>query len=853
MLFMGEISNYIIAGRGWASWAAVLLLLAGRVRAATGPEAGQLPPATAAPAVFWSLKAPARPSVPAIGSGGWARNPIDHFIMARLEKEKLHPSAEANRVTLIRRLSFDLTGLPPTPAEVGAFARDRSPGAYEKVVDRLLSSPRYGERWARHWLDVVRFAESHGFEMNQPRPDAWPYRDYVIRAFNEDKPYDRFAFEQLAGDAVGADDATGFLVGGPYDQVKSPDVQLTKQQRADELHDMVATTGSAFLGLTVGCARCHNHKFDPISQKDYYSMQAVFAGVEHGERPWRRPGDAERRAKTEAIRGELAALDRQLEAFEPLARLPANAAAKILPRRARVNPRKNTDLFVPVLARFVRFTILESEGAPGLDELEVYTAEESPRNVGLASAGAKATASGTIANFPIHQVEHLNDARYGNDWSWISNQEGRGWAQLELGREYKINRVVWGRDREGKFSDRVASRYRIEVALETNHWTTVATSEDRASYKAEAKPDAGYTTEGMPPGASDKLAGLLAQRTKLEARLPEFSATPMIYGGSFEKPPLSHRLYRGDPMQPREAVAPAGIAEVAPAWELAGDAPEQERRIALARWICDPRNPLTARVIVNRLWHYHFGRGIVGTPSDFGEMGERPSHLELLDWLACELMANGWRLKPIQRLIVLSSAYRQSSAEEAGAMKQDAGDRWLWRFSPRRLEAEEIRDAILATSGKLDLRMGGPGFDVFQPNNNYVRVYAAKEEFGPPEWRRMIYQFKPRMQQDGVFGAFDCPDGAQIAPKRTSSITALQALNLLNSGFLLQQGGFLAGRLGREAGSKPREQARRAFALAFNREPSRRELGAAARFIQQEGLDAFCRALFNANEFVFIY
>src|SRR5262245_61923983 len=318
----------------------------------------------------WAFRPVIKPELPTIKHPAWPQNPIDFFMLATLEEKGLKPSPPADRRTIIRRLSFDLIGLPPAPEEVERFLQDRSPNAYEKLVDRLLASPRYGERWARHWLDVVRFAESNGFETNTERKNAWPYRDYVIRAFNEDKPYDQFIIEQLAGDAFGVDEATGFIVGGPWDEVKSPDINLTLQQRMDELHDMVNTTATAFLGLTVGCARCHDHKFDPIPQADYYAMQAVFAGVQHGERALRMVDSEKRQKEAEEVRTALAAVNRHLERFEPLAQLPeiglaanSNSVAnsnQFSCLRPPVHPRLNVERFTPVKARFLRFTILET-------------------------------------------------------------------------------------------------------------------------------------------------------------------------------------------------------------------------------------------------------------------------------------------------------------------------------------------------------------------------------------------------------------------------------------------------------------------------------------------------------------
>ncbi|MEP6670135.1 MAG: DUF1553 domain-containing protein [Chthoniobacter sp.] len=988
---------------------------------------------------FQPLKRPAPPQI--TEARAEVRNPIDAFVLAKLKEKNLNLSPEADRRTLIRRLSFDLLGLPPTPEEIEAFVSDADPKAYEKLVDRLLASPHYGERWARHWLDVVRFAESNGFETNRPRPNAWPYRDYVIRAFNEDVPFDRFVREQLAGDALGVDEATGFIVGGSYDTVKSPDPVLTAQQRADELHDMVSTTGSTFLGLTLGCARCHNHKFDPISQVDYYAVTAVFQGVMHRERPMRPPDMAERLKQAEAVRAELAPVDAKLGKFRPLARqkrvvlLDDNAApsgppaqpgvtqieqpkngqpiayspgkekgqaedpgditrvpnlgesyrywlaqagqredffswdpkvsgryriwlswgaykthtrdarfvldrdgdlrttedqveiakvdqskfadgAPAVPDQRRwsglydagvfdlkpesrvvlrsgdvtgpivadavlfeevdpntaadsrpvaphvrvpVTHRVNEELFSPVEAKFVRFTIAAtSSGEPCLDELEVFTAEKKSRNVALAAAGTKATASGVFNNGENlkHQIAHLNDGRYGNDYSWISNEKGVGWVQLEFAKPERIQRVSWSRDRSDAkkiYDDRQPTNYRVEVSLDGQAWQAVASSADRLPPEMRKRIAAIPTLSNVPPEQVEEVGQLVAQRSKLEGQIRSLTTFPLVYAGKFEQPGPTYRLYRGDPMQKKEEVVPSGLTEFGGNLSLAGDAPEQERRLALANWIVDPKNPLAARVFVNRVWHYHFGTGIVDTPSDFGLNGGRPTHPELLDWLAGEFVARGWSVKELQRLIVLSATYRQGSQPNEEALKIDAGSRLLWRFPPHRLEAEALRDTILAVSGKLDLRMGGPGFDLFEPNDNYVKVYASRKEFGPDEFRRMVYQTKPRVQLDDVFGAFDCPDAGQIAPRRTSSTTPLQALNLLNSPFAMQQAGFLCERLETEAGGDLTAQVQRAFLLAFGRAPSPEESAAAAKLIAGHGLKVFCRALFNANEFINVF
>jgi hypothetical protein len=787
---------------------------------------------------WWSLQPIRRPKPPGVKATAWVRNPIDGFVISRLEAEGLAPAPEADRRTYARRVTLDLTGLLPSPEEVDAFLADKSPDAYEKLVDRLLASPAYGERWARHWLDVARFAESHGYEMNTLRPNAWPYRDYVIRAFNEDRPFPRFVREQLAGDAVAHGDAsteaaTGFLVGGPHDMVGNATAEGKLQQRSDDLFDMVSTTSAAFLGLTVGCARCHDHKFDPVLQRDFYAMEAVFAGVEHGERPAAGTHD-DNRLQRDSIRGELARLDVEIDGQEPLADPKATH-----PARPGVAARRNVDRFAAVDARFVRLVIAATTDGtePCIDELEVFGPDAKHVNLAVASGGAKASASSVYPGNPNHKLEHLNDGRYGNSRSWISAEPGKGWVQVELPKPARLDRLVWGRDRERKYADRLARDYVVQVSLDGTAWQTVATSRDRLA------PGQRLAVGG------EALASLVGRQGELEKRLAELETRPMVYAGTFGTPGTTHRLSRGDPTKPLEAVEPGGVAAIRVPFDLRRNATEPDRRLALADWLCSPDNPLPARVMVNRVWHGHFGQGIVRTPSDFGFNGDRPSHPELLDWLASEYQANGWQLKPLHRLIVLSATYRQASRLDAEAAGRDAGNRLLWRFRPRRLEAEAIRDAMLQVSGALDRRMGGKGYNLWD-YSGYVIVFTPKTELGPNEFRRMIYQFKPRLQQDGTFGAFDCPDATQTAPRRNISTTALQALNLLNDPFVHGQAVRFAKRVHTEAGSDPASQVVRAFRLAFQREPTIDESAAAVKLLQEHGLEVLCRALFNANEFV---
>ena len=804
----------------------------------------------------WAFQPVVRPAVPTVtGAGISVRNPIDAFIAARLAEKGLAPSREADPRTLARRLYLILHGLPPTPEQVTAFVADTRPDAYERLVDELLASPRYGERWARHWLDVIPFGETHGFEVNTPRENAWPYRDYVIEAFNKDTPYPQFILDQLAGDTSGADAATGFIVAAaallPGQIGKDEESKLKARQ--DELNDMIAGTGGAFLGLTLHCARCHDHKFDPVAQTDYYAMQAIFAGVRHGERPLATSDSKEREKEIPALRAQYEAVSFRLLDFEPLASGDGKAPPLL---RVPVNARINVDRFAPVQTQRLRFTALATSEnnryEPCLDELEIFTAGPDRRNIAFVSAGAKVSSSGNYPGNTKHRLENLNDGLYGNDHSWISNTVGQGWVEVEFARPETIDVVRWGRDRDLKFRDRLAVQYRIEVADANGGWQTVATSGDRAPYredKSESTP--------IPPGLDG--ARLVAwhaasgEAKEIEKKLREATQASMVYAGRFEQPAPTFKLYRGDAMQRREQVSPGAVAAIGSPLQLPENAPERERRLALARWLGDRRNPLPARVLVNRIWQHQFGEGIVSTPNDFGRNGARPSHPELLDWLADEFMSHGWSIKYLQRLILTSATWRQASAPVSVAMQKDAATRLLWRFPPRRLEAEAIHDSMLSVTGVLDSRMGGPGYSVFAPNFNYVRVYDPKVEYGPAEWRRMIYQTKVRMAQDSTFGAFDCPDAGQSSPHRARSTTALQALNLFNSGFVNQQAGLFASRLQRDAGEGNLDsQIKRGFQLTVLREPAEDEARLCAQLAREQGLPVLCRVLLNANEFLFI-
>ena len=807
----------------------------------------------------WSLKPVTNPATPQPTNAVWARCDVDRFILARLEKEGLPPAPEADRVTWLRRVSFDLTGLPPSPQQVAAFVKDDRGDAYERVADELLKSPRYGERWAQHWLDVVRYADTHGFEVNTERPNAWPYRDYVIRAFNSDTPYDRFVREQIVGDAMGEDAATGFLITASVllpGQIGKD--ELSKRlARQDSLDEIVTNIGQTFLGLSVGCARCHDHKFDPILQRDYYAMQSFVAGVEYQDRDLHTPeADASRRA-AKGLKPQLANIEQQLSAFVPLAKSGAE--------RPAVNARMNTDRFAPVQAKRVRFTINKTNNLePCIDELECF--DMAGRNVALASEGTIATSSGDIIVADRHELRHINDGRYGNSRSWMSNEKGRGWVVLEFTEVHTIDRVVWGRDREGKFTDRLATDYLIEVADVDGEWHAVADGSDRASEKTRKKrgkdKPVAFSTKGLSKEEAKQAARLMGDRAALEAKIAAAENDYKAFAGTFRTPDEIHVLSRGDPEQPKEEVEPAVLSSLG-TLKLAKNCAEQDRRKALADWISSPQNPLAARVMANRIWQGHFGSGLVETSSDFGHNGTKPSHPELLDWLAQEFIRSGWSVKHMHRLIVLSATYRQSSITadsnasdhlEATARNPqliDADDRLLWHYPSRRLEAESIHDVMLAVSGRLNLKMYGRGFDLFDKRGG-LSGFQPVESYSGDGLRRMIYAHKVRREREAVFGAFDCPDAGQSTAHRRESTTPIQALNLFNSRFTIDESEALAARVKKEAGKDVTQQVFHVYRLALSRDPRPDELGDAVPVVSKHGLATLCRAMFNSNEFLFL-
>jgi hypothetical protein len=844
---------------------------------ASWPEGHVLRERVKADLSWWSLQPVNRamriPNPPGL-LASWATNPIDRFVFAKLVEKGLRPSPPAERRTLMRRVSYDLTGLPPTIEDVESFVRDERADAYERLVERMLASPHYGERWGRHWLDIVRFGESRGFERNEIINNAWPFRDYVIRSFNQDKPFPRFILEQLAGDVIGKDNpdvevGTAFLVTGPYDDVGNQDEAQAKQIRANTLDDIITATGTAFLGMTIHCARCHDHKFDAIPQADYYRLQATFAGVTHGDREIATRSDrrrSEERARTLAAR--IKALSREKTTLEDAivqrAELDAHGAEPEY-KRPSVDPHFTEDRFAPVTARYVRLTALSSDRNPDspagvrIDEFEVWTSGADSKNVALASEGARAEGASRVADdFAEAYAPGLTiDGKF--DAAWIAPLDPR--LTITLARPCAIDRIVFSSDRLRAFPGRHAysqfvGEYVIEVSLGGRTWTKVADSSARPpineTYRRKRLLRDSATVEER-----QRLEALGKELAEVEQQLEAVRSLPRVWAGEFKEPKApSYLMKGGDPSKVGPTIAPAGLDVLSRApigYSLAPDAPEAERRLALGRWIGSDDNPLTARVLVNRIWHYHFGTGIVDTPSDFGALGGRPTHPELLDWLAGRLIEHGWRLKPLHREIVLSQAYRQSSASNDASARVDASARYLWRFPPRRLSAEEIRDTILGLAEKLDLRMGGPGFRLYRYLSDNVSTYVALDVAGSETFRRAVYHQNARASRVDLLSDFDCPDNSAPAPSRAAITTPLQALTMMNHRFIRDMAQAFADRLEREAGpDDPAGQVRRGFALAFARRPDAAEEQSATELIRRYGLPAFCRALLNSSELIYL-
>ncbi len=837
-------------------------------RGAADPRQGAPIVARRADKSWWSLQ-PLRTE--------FEHNSIDGFIAAKLAEKQLAFNPAADPRTLIRRLSYDVTGLPPSPSEVAefaiAFAADEQ-AAVEALVDRLLASPRYGEQWGRHWLDVIRFGESNGFERNFVIDDLWPFRDYVIRSLNADKPFNQFMVEHLAGDVIGKDDpqvevGSAFLVAGPYDDVGNQDVVAQANIRAATLDDMITATSGAFLGLTTNCARCHDHKFDPIPAADYYRLRAAFEGVTHGRRVIATA--AERQAfadATKPLNVRQARLTKELDALNAEINARAKAElARFKPTRPKIDPQYTEESFPPVRARAVRLNIqsltdaarrpvaprrknsLSSPGAGRLTEFEVWSSDG--RNVALATSGATATGakSANAEDFPAAYGPHLCiDGLFGEQW-FIGNPPV---LTITLAQEETIDRIAFsnakGKNLQDKAQGSTPCEYEVQVSRDGQTWQVVATSADREPWSA-AHGIAQFRQRVITATEEDHLAALETDLAAVQSELNAVPALMQVWAGHFADPKGPTFFHKGgDPMQPGDAVAPASLSvldQVLPAYELPVDAPESERRLALARWITSDGNPLTARVLANRVWQYHFGQGLVDTPSDFGFLGGHPSHPELLEFLARRLLAHGWRIKPLHREILLSRAYRQSSTYREAAANVDKDSRLLWRFPPRRLSAEELRDTMLQVAGLLRLEpSGGPGFRLYKFTQNNVCTYFPLDKHGPETYRRAVYHQNARASVVDLLTDFDFPDIAFAAPRRSATTTPLQALTLLNHSFTTDMAQAFAARLVDE------DAAAAAYALAFQRPPTAAERQAAWQLMHSFGPAALCRAIFNSNELI---
>ncbi len=857
---------------------------------------------------WWSLAPLKRPAVPAVRQAGWVRNPIDAFLLARLEKEGLTPGPEADRRTLIRRLSYDLLGLPPTPAEVDAFVNDRAPDAYERLVDRLLASPHYGERWARHWLDVVHYGDTHGYDKDKVRPHAWPYRDYVIRAFNEDRPYARFVKEQIAGDVFYPDTrdgvvALGFLAAGPWDfvghvELREGTLDKTITRNLDR-DDMVSTVMNTFTSLTVQCARCHDHKFDPITQVDYYSLQAVFAAVDRADRPYEAdPAAAARRAalrkeqaglaaRLQALRArvqeqagpELADLDRQIDA------LLKKAAGPVRPEfgyHSAIMPR-------PDAVKWVQVDL----GRPTPIESIVYVGCHDTFNGIGAGFGFPVRYKIEISDDPHFKKSTLVLDRTRAD---VPNPGIRPQSVAVAGRRARYVRLTATKLalRAGDYILALAElavftpdgrnaaagapvtaldsieapvRWRKTNLVDGSYHGARGVDHLRAFARLDARRQAVLERLAGPEIRREMAAAeeALRRSTGRLAALPQpalvyAAATDFAPAGGFTptrgKPRPIRLLRRGSEKNPGPEVGPGTVACVAgleARFTATLDRPEGERRAALARWITDPRNPLTWRSVVNRVWHYHFSSGLVETPNDFGRMGARPSHPELLDWLAVEFRGGGQSLKQLHRLIVTSAAYRQSSAHRAAAARVDGGNRLLWRMNRRRLDAESVHDTVLAVAGKLSPAMYGPGYRPFGFLDDHSPHYKYDEydPDNPAGLRRSVYRFLVRSVPDPFMETLDCADPSLKVEKRNETLTALQALALLNNKFMVRMAGHFAERVAAMGTDLP-GRITAAYRLALGRAPTAEEMELLAGYAAKHGLANTCRLILNMNEFCFV-
>jgi uncharacterized protein DUF1553/uncharacterized protein DUF1549 len=764
---IATIKQWIDEGAAWD----VATLTANAATAASALAALERREITPEERNYWAFKLPVQAALPAVDAR--FTNPIDRFLEAARQQHGLHAAPRADRHTLVRRAYLDLLGLPPTPAQADAFVNDRSPDAWEHLVDALLASPHYGERYGRLWLDVARYADSGGFEYDVHRPNAWRYRDYVIASLNGDKPYDRFLVEQLAGDEMDGRSnesliATGFLRMGPRVLFREKD---NPERRYDYLDEMLGTIGKGTLGLTVNCARCHNHKFDPISQKDYYSLEASLFGYVETEVPLAPKAEAEAYlAKNLEIDAKVAELKSAVEHLEHpyRERLQAEKVKRDFPDhivRVVAKPEKDR---TPGDALLVA-QVLKAASVSGAQVDKVLTPEDAAKKKALTA-----------------QIAALNDAR----------PKPLPMAEIVTDGDYRSSPLGEGDD-----------------------------------------------TISCP-----------------KCRIPVPGAGPYLHTGPgrYEAPP-SYFLIRGDVERHGSQMKPGFIDVITfgnPPTEIPRpDGRTSGRRLALAQWIASPQNPMTARVIVNRLWQKHFGRGIVGTLDNFGKMGEQPTHQDLLDWLAVDLTKGGWTLKRINKLMMMSEAYQMASAfDDAADATADPENRYLWRFRPQRLDAEIVRDSMLAAGGNINLAVGGEPIFPFIPKEILAGQYRGKwvnTPDGPEAWRRGVYVYQRRSLPYPMFDTFDHPDMNVTAGARHVSTVPTQALTLLNNPFVLDEASRFAARVKAQTGD-PAAQVDLAYRIALARPATPAEVAIGRDLIGKQSLESFAHVVLNLDEFMYM-
>jgi mono/diheme cytochrome c family protein len=886
---------------------------------------------------WWSLRPLTQPALPKVSDPSWCKTPIDYFVLAMLDAKGMRPSAAADRLSFLRRVKYDLHGLPPTPEEIREFEKDCADAepqaglpdeAVEKLIDRLLASPHFGERWGRHWLDIVHYADTHGYDKDKRRLWAWLYRDWVIRAFNRDLPFRRFLRYQLAGDVFFPGDpdgiiATGFVVAGPWDFVGHVELRegtVDKEKtRALDRDDMVANTIATFNSLTVHCARCHDHKFDPIPMRDYYQLQAVFAGVERGDRPVA-TGDvqaqkallaakqqrlterrdqllkqAQRIAAPEWQRraADLIKLRNRLAALPPLPSTPpskTNGYHSLIEKERDVTKWVQVDLGqnMPIeLIRLIPARPVDFPDTPGFGfpvRFQVAVSDEPTFAKATVLADQTQEDYPNPGDNPVSIVANRKNGRYvrivadrlwmrTNDYTFAlaelqvftKSQEDRSesWGALKnvaLGAKVTaLDSIEAGRWSTRHLVDDCDSRRQLPDGSLAGVRERLAVESRLAQVEQERKT---LADKLMDPAIRQDLQDCSRELALIQQQLDALKDSAQVFAVRPISPRPIHILARGDVERPGALAQPGALTTIFP--QLDGyfrearvakpQAAEGIRRAALADWLCDDRNVLTWRSIVNRVWHYHFGKGIVDTPNDFGKNGGLPSHPELLDWLACDFRNNGDSFKRLHKMILMSATYRQACVQNADFAKRDADNRYLWRMNRQRLDAESIRDSVLAVSGKMNWTMYGPGYDLFRFKDDHSPVYDhldIAKATSPETWRRTVYRFVVRSVPNPFLETLDCADPNINVPVRNTTVTALQALALLNNPFMVQQAEFFAERV-RQMETEPAKQVDAAYLLAYGRTPDADERVAMTGYLERHGLANLCRLLFNANEFMFV-